>query len=182
MLGCWHHVFPRRQTPSFPPQILVKGTEDMRSTFKSRVLLGLTGLLTVGSLIATPGVASAAPCPAGGPAQYVDARATEGQEIAGSPKKYEFGDSPYIGARYDKCARLLKIYFGGYNGITHYNIRYDSGNQYELAPHERGVWSPKHGDSLYEIGRKFSVQACKRGSGLSSSSCTRWSPVISFNA
>ncbi|GAA3058399.1 hypothetical protein GCM10010464_23710 [Pseudonocardia yunnanensis] len=146
---------------------------------RTRVLLGLASLMTVGGVIAAPS-ASAAPCAAGTPGQYVDGFATEGQEIPGSPKRYEFGDSPYVGVRYDRCLQTIKVYFGGYTGITHYNISPGWGPQLELAPLERGVWTAGRNfrplpprDTLH-----FSVQACKRGGFLGRSTCTAWSPVV----
>lgn len=151
-----------------------------KGSVRARIVLGLAGIMAFGGLIVAPG-ASAAPCPAGGPAQYVDAVATVGQEITGSPKRYEFGDSPYIGARYDKCLQTYKVYYGGYSGITHYNLRPSWGPQVELAAHERGVWTaPKHARNWPQSDLRFTVQACKRGGFLERSSCSAWSPEVSF--
>jgi len=153
----------------------------MRIRARAGVLLGLVGTMACGAIIVAP-TASAAPCAAGAAAQYIDGVATAGQEIAGSPKRYEFGDSPYVGARYDQCLQTIKVYFGGYTGITHYNIRPGWGPQVEVAPHRKGVWTaPKAARNWPRNEVYFSVQACRRGGVLQKSSCSAWSPVVKIN-
>lgn len=150
----------------------------MTTALRTRVLFALTGLLTAGSLLSTPGTASAEPCTASTPGMVADAYANDGLRIARTPPRYTYGKSPYIGARYNKCLRTLKVYFGGYSGITHYNMRTTGGAQWELKPLRNGVWSPKIG--WYDPGIAFSVQACNRGGTFQRSSCTAWSPTVQF--
>ena len=142
-----------------------KDWKSMRNYLESSGTAGPHRALAVGSLIATPGVASAAPC------LQADLRSTStrGDRRTGDrrpPKKYESGELAYIGARYDEIApasrrRTRRVQW--YDSLQH--LRYDMGNEYELAPHERGVWPPKQWRSALRNRPKVSVQARKRGSG-----------------
>jgi hypothetical protein len=83
-----------------------------------------------------------------------------------------------VGARYDGCEGKVKIYYGGYLNITHYNMRVN-GVQSEASPGERMVRTipVNPGGSL-----TIQVQACERGEwtifGRKPSSCTRFSPPV----
>jgi hypothetical protein len=141
-------------------------------TWHGGILLGITSVLVAGSVVLAP-AASASACPVGG-AEITDGVADSGRAVPGTPLRYEYEDSPYIGVRRDDCAGTFKIYYGGYTGITHYNVRIGA-VQRELAPRARGV-------VVEPVGRgdhpSVTVQACKRGGLFESSSCTRWSPTI----
>ncbi|MFF1479132.1 hypothetical protein ACFVYD_16485 [Streptomyces sp. NPDC058301] len=105
-----------------------------------------------------------------------------GSDTGGTPPRFQYGNSPYLGAQLDSCGDVVRVYFGGYNS-THYNIRYVSPTsgrwvQQELAGGPRRVWTITAEAGDYN----FVVQACNRGGALSHSSCTRWSPQIYLNA
>jgi len=137
-----------------------------------RILLGLSAIMVAGSVAMAP-AASAEACGVGG-ADITDGVADSGRAVPGTPLRYEYENSPYVGVRRDDCAGTIKIYYGGYSGITHYNVRIGAA-QRELAPRARGVVteSIRPGDHP-----SITVQACKRGGLFESSSCTRWSPTI----
>ena len=104
-------------------------------------------------------------------------RAYSGRAIGGSPPRFEYDNSPYLGARYDSCGDSVKLYYGGYTGITHYNIRWGN-TQREVGPGQARVLT-LNASQFGEGDVDFVVQACKRGSGpFSTSSCTRWSPPV----
>ena len=115
-----------------------------------------------------------------------DGGSSSGQRVGSKPVRYEYANSPYVGVRYDSCGDVLKIYHGGYTGITHYNIKYTDirypepniFQQVESGPGTARVYTLTASPF---IGRGFSVavQACKRGGFLGRSSCTRFSPMVS---
>lgn len=89
-----------------------------------------------------------------------------GMNTGGTPPRFAYGNSPYLGARFDSCGDVVRVYFGGYNG-THYNIRYVSPTsarwvQQELAGGPRKVWTITAEAGDYN----FVVQACNRGGAL----------------
>ncbi|KPI20620.1 hypothetical protein OV450_0086 [Actinobacteria bacterium OV450] len=105
-----------------------------------------------------------------------------GMNTGGTPPRFAYGNSPYLGAQFDSCGDVVRIYYGGYNA-THYNIRYVSPTsgrwvQQELGGGSRQVWTITAQAGDYN----FVIQACNRGGALSRSSCTRWSPQIYLNA
>lgn len=101
-----------------------------------------------------------------------------GRNIGGSPNRYKWDSSPYIGARYNRCNGYVYVLYGGYSA-THWNVRWAAPNgpweQGEL-PAGKALWSwpARHGD--YNL----MVQACNRGF-LSRSKCTDWSPQLYLN-
>jgi hypothetical protein len=107
-----------------------------------------------------------------------DGTAGDGQRLGGSPVRFDYPDSPYVGLRYNSCAGTVKIYYGGYNNITHYNVRVNGG-QRETRAGERLVLSVP-----VNPGRPVSVQvqACQHGEWVvvarKPSSCTRFSPPV----
>jgi hypothetical protein len=120
-----------------------------------------------------------------------------GTKVGSNPVRFEFSDSPYLGVRFDSCRNVITVHYGGYSsGITHYNIRYDSGGkatafnppdkQKEAAPGAARVWTLSADPYQWPGGYQradFMVQACRRGSGIfSSSKCTRWSPLVGVPA
>lgn len=111
-----------------------------------------------------------------------DGDSRSGRRVGSNPVRYEYANSPYVGVRYDSCGDVLKIYHGGFRGITHYNIRYytaapNSTKQVESGPGTARVYtlsaSPFNG---YRF--SVAVQGCKRGGTFESSSCTRFSPTV----
>ncbi|MFF2131495.1 hypothetical protein ACFVW1_40305 [Streptomyces olivochromogenes] len=101
-----------------------------------------------------------------------------GTNIGGSPNRYKWDGSPYMGARYDSCRGYVDVIYGGYRA-THYNVRWVAPGgpweQGELSA-AKGLWSwpARHGD--YNL----TIQACNRGA-LQRSSCTNWSPQLYLN-
>ncbi|MER7947546.1 hypothetical protein ABTY59_09185 [Streptomyces sp. NPDC096079] len=100
-----------------------------------------------------------------------------GINIGGSPNRYKWDNSPYIGARYDRCANRVYVIYGGYRA-THYNVRWVAPGgpweQGEVGPGGQWSWPPRHGD--YNL----TIQACNR-STFGSSKCTAWSPQLYLN-
>ena len=107
-----------------------------------------------------------------------DGVATTGSPVGANPVRYEYGNSPYVGARYNSCTDVIKVYFGGYTNLTHYNV-IRGARQYELAPGPARVWmiTPASWDYV----ATFSAQGCVRGDWPQPSRCTRWSPTVSVN-
>ena len=72
-----------------------------------------------------------------------------GTRVGSNPVRFKFADSPYMGVRFDSCANVLRAYYGGWTGNTHYNLRYDGGGPYiappakqiQLAPGPARVWT-----------------------------------------
>lgn len=120
-----------------------------------------------------------------------DGTASTGVRVGRAPIRYEYGNSPYLGVRYDSCADVVKVYFGGYTGITHYNLRYKESDrhpfncggcrfsQMEFGPGTARVWTMTARSPEPHL-NTYSVQACKRGGLFESSSCTRWSPTVTI--
>jgi hypothetical protein len=121
---------------------------------------------------------AAAPMRPAGPCIVRDGTATSGVKVGSNPPRYEYGNSPYLGVRYDSCADVFKIHYGGYTGITHYNLRINLG-QRELRPREAGVLTMT--PIFVPSSSTFAVQACKRGGLFERSSCTRWSPTVTIS-
>jgi hypothetical protein len=117
-----------------------------------------------------------------------DASSKTGVRVGSNPFRWEYANSPYIGARFDQCADVIYIYYGGYTGITHYNIRLaDQGfnRVYLIRQFEVGSGSARRytlsANTVSAAWLLITVQACRRGTGpFSSSDCTRWSPTIDF--
>ncbi|MGW7263407.1 hypothetical protein [Streptomyces sp. NPDC054842] len=110
---------------------------------------------------------------------YVDAYPPGGgTNIGGSPNRYQWSNSPYIGARYNRCNGYVYVIYGGYRA-THYNVRWAAPGgpweQSELSA-SKGLWKwpARHGD--YNL----MIQACNRGT-FSGSKCTAWSPQLYLN-
>jgi hypothetical protein len=132
------------------------------------------------------GTASSAGC------TVSDGTARTGERVAGNPVRFRYPDSPYVGARFDRCAGKVIVYFGGYRpgGATHYNIRWGT-NQFESAVTDKGRLMTFDDPGDRRPGdHTFIVQACRRGGPVAvpsgfpqppvhgRSSCTRWSPEV----
>ena len=150
------------------------------------VSLGLAMTIAVSIALA------ATPRPAGAVCSRVDGTSPTGLRTGTNPVRFKYSNSPYMGLRYDACADVIRMYYGGYIGNSHYNLRFTNPDprlgdadqkQGEVGPGSARVFSV--GASNYHTatgGRRFfvSVQACNRGNGLfDTSTCTRWSPVVS---
>jgi hypothetical protein len=116
-----------------------------------------------------------------------DGTSSRGVRTGSNPVRYEFGNSPYLGIRYDRCRETIKFFVGGYERITHYNLRvsfYDARTgrgqytvQRELSAGLRKTltWSSDGNAGQMIIA---SAQACNRGGLFQRSSCTRLSPPV----
>jgi hypothetical protein len=126
------------------------------------------------------------------PCKINDGIATTGASVGDNPVRYEYGNSPYLGARYNSCLDVIKVYYGGYDpgvprGVTHYNvIRHAQVGSYppirfgqgELrATTTRMVWTVTPRPNANHVA-SFTVQACRKGPVDVSSTCTRWSPTV----
>jgi hypothetical protein len=114
-----------------------------------------------------------------------DGTPSGGRSRGGSPPRYEFDTSPYVGVRYDSCGRSFKIYYGGYTGVTHYNLCHSKLGypclQLEMRATAAGVYTMFVNDDDKKLPHLFAVQACKRGGFLQPSSCTSWSPTVTVD-
>ena len=106
-----------------------------------------------------------------------DGYATTGEKWGANPPKYEYGNSPYVGARYNSCSDVIRVYYGGYTNLTHYNVLDRVRGQRELKAGANMVWTvtPYASTDYWE---SFSVQGCVRGKWPNPSKCTRWSPTV----
>ena len=152
-----------------------------------RTIVALALAITIVASIAL----AATPRPAGAVCRLEDGTSSTGLRTGANPVRFWYSNSPYMGVRYDVCADVIRMYYGGYVGNTHYNLRFTNRDprlgdadqqQIEVASGAARVYSV--GASNYHTatgGRRFSasVQACKRGTGpFSTSTCGRWSPVV----
>lgn len=156
-----------------------------RNVARIRFAPALRGAFVLAALTAALiGIASLAPS-AGAVCSFEDGNSSTGGTREGSnPVRYAYANSPYLGVRFDSCGDVVRIYYGGYTGNTHYNIRWTNADprlgpkQIEVGPGAARVYtltaSPYHGLRV-----SFNVQACKRSTSLfTSSTCTRWSPTV----
>ena len=148
-------------------------------------LLGIAGsaLLGVVATAAPAGLPAAAVEPStrtshASTCKINDGVATTGSPVGANPVRYEYGNSPYVGARYNSCTDVIKVYFGGYTNLTHYNVIHGS-RQYELAPGPARVWTITPASWDYVV--TFRAQGCVRGDWPQPSRCTRWSPTVFVN-
>jgi hypothetical protein len=163
-------------------------TTRRRSSLVLVALAAAGGLAATGAPVSTAAgskstpVAKAAAC-----YTATDGYSNSGTRVAGVPARWEYGTSPYIGARYNQCSDTLSVYYGGYTGIDYYNLRWNQdgavgtprNNQAELGPGLRRV--ARFGSDRVGGRLLLNVQACNRGGFLQSSSCTRWSPTLRFH-
>ena len=105
-----------------------------------------------------------------------DGVASTGSQVGANPIRYEYGNSPYVGARYNSCADVVKVYYGGYTNLTHYNLA-SLFSQREVAAGPRMVVTVTP-DFVGSHLATYSVQGCIRGSWPRPSRCTRWSPTV----
>jgi hypothetical protein len=102
-----------------------------------------------------------------------------GTRTGSNPVRFKFRNTPYVGVRWDRCG-ALKIYYGGYSRITHYNVKYGTAfpRQVERGPGKAQVFDVGNWHGYFMSRFEVAVQACNRGGALQSSSCTRWSPTV----
>lgn len=162
-----------------------------KTTWLRRVTVAASTILVT---CATVFVSTAAAAPAGGvgpvvaasqasPAQasctVTDGRSRTGQQVGSNPVRYRYPDSPYLGARFDRCTGKIHLYYGGVRTdfYTHYNIRWGT-NQYEarMGANRRATFNdpgdPRPGN------HGFIVQACRDTPIMVPDYCTRWSPQV----
>jgi hypothetical protein len=153
-----------------------------------RTIAALGLAITIAGSIAL----AATPRPAGAACRSVDGTSPTGLRTGANPVRFWYSNSPYIGLRYDGCADLIRMYYGGYVGNTHYNLRFTNPDPRLGDADQKQIEVPFGAARVYSVGasnyhtgtggRRFfaSVQACKRGTGpFSTSTCGRWSPVVS---
>ncbi|GHF71156.1 hypothetical protein GCM10010218_60620 [Streptomyces mashuensis] len=115
-----------------------------------------------------------------------------GTDIGGSPPRYQSGNSPYLGARFDSCPSTVRAYYGGYAGTglfhyTYYVMQYTKpgelgwktinltiGEHRLLTFHEAS-----NGDWNFKV--KACFDATVQGGGQRAF-CSPWSPQIYLNA
>lgn len=109
----------------------------------------------------------------------LDGTARNALTYGSNPTRYKYSGSPYLGMRYNSCAGTIRVYYGGFNGVTHYNLKpvYPNTTQLEVAGGLRRVLTRNETDWGL---RGFTVQGCSRGGLFSSSTCTRWSPTVTI--
>ncbi|MFI1972196.1 hypothetical protein [Streptomyces cinnamoneus] len=115
-----------------------------------------------------------------------------GTNTGGVPPRYQWGKSPYLGARFDSCPNRVRVYYGGYSGTgflhyTYYVMRYTTPDELgwktaNLTIGEHRVWtfnSASSGDWNFKV--KACFNAPVQGGG-ERAICTDWSPQIYLNA
>ncbi|MER5928673.1 hypothetical protein [Streptomyces sp. NPDC002054] len=133
-------------------------------------------LLTTGAVVVPAAAEAAAPAAQcynrnGFPPQK------SGNNIGGTPPKYEYSNSPYIGGRYESCGNTITVYYGGYTtNTTHYLLNWNSDRNawtsQRLKAGERMKWTLNAPGNDYN----FQVRACNN------TNCTTWSPMLYVNA
>jgi hypothetical protein len=107
-----------------------------------------------------------------------DGDAETGEKFGSDPPKYEYGNSPYLGVRYNSCSDVIKVYYGGYTDLTHYNVMSNLRRQQELKAGPKMVWTVTPYFATGDHWERFAVQGCIRGNWPNPSKCTRWSPTV----
>jgi len=129
---------------------------------------------------------SGAPTAAKAPAAactYVDGLAYDGIRLRGVPPRWKYGNSPYGGARFDRCGDVVRFYYGGYGGtkkLDYYELRYGiSPNQilrtyrdYTQGSNRIATVTARHNEGYY-TSYTLQVRACNLPAA-----CTRWSPLV----
>lgn len=146
-----------------------------------------TALMIAAGLAVAPGVA-AAQASATAPGRQCTVRdgyppTARDTSVGGTPTKYKYTYSPYIGGRYDGCSHTLKLYYGGNSSPrwAYYEVSYA-----HPTGREWGTWQGRMGENRVatwdnpEIGSwNFKVRACAQsideGQGRN---CTSWSPQL----
>ncbi|WP_327582468.1 hypothetical protein OHA25_41990 [Nonomuraea sp. NBC_00507] len=106
-----------------------------------------------------------------------DGTSRTGYRTGSNPTRYEYNDTPYLGARYNSCTNNVTLYYGGYGDAPgyYYNLRTGAGAQREVkAGVARKFTFAAPAGSYVDV----MVQLCRRGIPGQKSSCTRWSPVV----
>lgn len=161
-----------------------------RSRHRTPVLL-CTAVMFASGLAAAPG-AAAAPAPAKAPATTPEAPCTvrdgyppgaRNTGIGGSPMKYRFANSPYVGARYESCAGTLKLYYGGHTSPrwAYYEVQYTHPTgrdwktwQVRIGERRVATWDDPERGSW-----NFKVRACAQSiDDAQGRNCTPWSPQL----
>lgn len=139
-----------------------------------------------GSSSPTARLAQAAPC------EYVNGEATAGQRIGGNPNppRWKYGNSPSLGAKFDRCGDVVRFYVGGYSKASYYKVswsvncparsfvkNYKTPGRTVVSTITRSAahCSSMPGDSYntYEV----RVAACNH-KPPAADTCTRWSPKV----
>ncbi|MFI1103927.1 hypothetical protein [Streptomyces melanogenes] len=146
-----------------------------------------TALMIAAGLASVPG-AAAAQTPDTAPGRGCTVRdgyppQARNTSVGGTPTKYKYTYSPYIGGRYDSCAHTLTLYYGGNSSPrwAYYEVSYA-----HPSGREWSTWQGRMGENRYatwsnpEIGSwNFKVRACAQsideGQGRN---CTSWSPQL----
>jgi hypothetical protein len=151
---------------------------EMRTT-----LSGLAGCALLALVASTPTVGQPAtaaepnpPTPDAAACRINDGTSSTGSPRGANPVRYEYGNSPYVGARYNSCLDVIKVYFGGYTNLTHYNLKsFFSQREMAPGPYRVATWTPEFPGNYVDT---FTVQGCVRGGFPPHSHCTRWSPTV----
>ncbi|MCX5380419.1 hypothetical protein [Streptomyces sp. NBC_00091] len=146
-----------------------------------------TALMITAGLAAAPG-AAAAQAAATAPERQCTIRdgyppAARNTSIGGTPTKYKYTNSPYVGGRYDSCSQTLKLYYGGYASPrwAYYEVSYTypTGREWDRWQGRMGenrivTWnSPERGSW------NFKVRACAQAiDDAQGRNCTSWSPQL----
>jgi hypothetical protein len=101
----------------------------------------------------------------------------KGSPFGSAPLRWKYRDSPYAGARYNRCANKVTFYYGGYPELHHYDVKWTlspkgtttTDNDY-AAGSRKTTLNATHtsGYTTYTV----QVRAC------SATACTRWSPIV----
>ncbi|MEU0368960.1 hypothetical protein ABZ070_01630 [Streptomyces sp. NPDC006283] len=159
------------------------------------------------ALLMTPDVGQAHPVPSAPTAPcFTDGFPPRGggTPTGRSPVRFKWGNSPYLGARYNRCAGTVKVYYGGYparGGLfgniaaySHYILRYSTPNDFNW--HEARLTVGAARVATFDAFRgdwNFMVKACGGeslgqlfpwGAGRNAAPlwCTAWSPLVYLNA
>ncbi|UUU26512.1 hypothetical protein [Streptomyces sp. DSM 40750] len=159
---------------------------NVRNRRRSLATLG-TAILLGSCLALAPGVAQAQ-SPAAAPQGLCTHRdgypPDGGTNMGGTPSRYQWRNTPYVGARFDGCTDTLKLYYGGYSrpGYSYYEVRYTNEARHgwrtwQLPMGERRVSTiegPAHGSW------NFKVRACASSidDAQGARPCTGWSPQL----
>ncbi|MGW0393133.1 hypothetical protein ACWDYJ_19995 [Streptomyces sp. NPDC003042] len=145
------------------------------------------GLLLAPEVSAVGSSAPTAPRAKAVPCEYVNGEGVAGTRLNATPPRWKYGNSPYLGTRFDRCGDVVTIHYGGYPKASYYKVawsincpkgsfekKYGPGKAFKLVLTAAHCRTTQDSYTTYEV----QVAACTRHTPPAKDTCTRWSPRV----